>query len=261
MNDIKLVTANFAPALSLSSISPNSGILVGGNTITLTGVNFVQGMTLSINGKVCTDMSVTNSTTAICTVPEGDSLGAKDLVLSNGIENYNLTDGYTYVPPSLNSSSIQSLSCASPKQPNSTTHCTLTPNSGLDFSNFEATTLYFRLSNGDIISQAIPASGTTMTINNVETGNTAGTYPVEYSVDNSNFSNGNNVIILSDNVLTGRLYLYYDAKYENSYSGTGQIINDLSGNNNNGILGSNTDLESSDPLFNSENVKSLIFNG
>lgn len=55
------------------------------------------------------------------------------------------------------------------------------------------------------------------------------------------------------------LRLWYDAGSTDSYSGSSQTINDLSGNNNHGTLGLNNQVASDDPVFNSSGVKSFTF--
>ena len=89
---------------SVTSTSPASGSINGGNTITVNGNGFVKGAVVSVGGVSCTTMIVLNSTTITATAP-AHALGAADVVVTNmGGESGTLSPGYTYVaapPPSI----------------------------------------------------------------------------------------------------------------------------------------------------------------
>jgi uncharacterized repeat protein (TIGR01451 family) len=56
------------------------------------------------------------------------------------------------------------------------------------------------------------------------------------------------------------LQLYYDVTNTSSYSGSGQTVTDLSGNNNNATLGKTSAENANDPTFQSSGIKRFSFN-
>ena len=82
---------------SITSVSPVSGSLAGGYTITITGNNFVSEATVTIGGVSATDVTFVSATSVTATVPAGASIGAKDIVVTNPDgSNYTLGNGFTY---------------------------------------------------------------------------------------------------------------------------------------------------------------------
>jgi hypothetical protein len=63
-----LFARNANGTLSSSCISPTSGTIAGGTSVTITGTGFTQGCVLKINGKVCTITSL-SSTQLVVTTP------------------------------------------------------------------------------------------------------------------------------------------------------------------------------------------------
>ncbi|HVU48850.1 MAG TPA: IPT/TIG domain-containing protein [Terracidiphilus sp.] len=84
---------------TVTSLSPSSGPLAGGTSVTITGTNFASGTTVTFGGAAATNITVVNSTTITATTPAG-SAGAATVTVtnSNGL-NGNLTSGFTYVSP------------------------------------------------------------------------------------------------------------------------------------------------------------------
>lgn len=72
----------YQPAPTVTSISPTSGLIGGGDYLTITGTGFVSGATASIGGTACSTTLVTNATTLTCVAPSG-SVGSKDVVVTN----------------------------------------------------------------------------------------------------------------------------------------------------------------------------------
>ncbi len=79
----------------LSAISPSSGSVTGGGTVTLIGTGFAAGATVSIGGVRCTNVQVVSSMTMTCTVG-GHAAGTVDVVVTVGSMTGTLTGGYTY---------------------------------------------------------------------------------------------------------------------------------------------------------------------
>jgi len=74
------VTPALAP--TLATINPNIADVRGGDTVIITGNNFIVGATVTINGTALTSVSVDNSTTITATIP-ALTVGMYDLVVIN----------------------------------------------------------------------------------------------------------------------------------------------------------------------------------
>jgi len=86
-------------APTITEISPPSGSTAGATAITVTGINFLVGATVSIGGAVCTNVVVVTSTRITCTTPAG-SAGAKNVVVTNtDTGTTTFTNGFTYNAP------------------------------------------------------------------------------------------------------------------------------------------------------------------
>ena len=81
----------------LSSISPNSGTIGGGTSVTITGIDFAAGATVTFGSASATNVVVVNSTTITATTPAGTA-GAVNVTVTNpGGQSGNLAGGFTYV--------------------------------------------------------------------------------------------------------------------------------------------------------------------
>lgn len=82
--------------LSVSAVSPASGFIAGGTTLTLSGKGFGAGMQVQVDGQACTSVSVISSTSATCTLP-AHSAGTVDVIVDRGTEgSATLANAYTY---------------------------------------------------------------------------------------------------------------------------------------------------------------------
>jgi IPT/TIG domain len=89
----------YAPAPTVTSVSPNTGSTAGGTAITITGTNFVTGATVTFGSTAATSVVVVNSTTVTATSPAG-SAGAVTLTVTNpGNQSGSLSSAFTYVVP------------------------------------------------------------------------------------------------------------------------------------------------------------------
>jgi len=97
----------FVTGPSISTINPPQGDIGGGNTVTITGNRFYDGMKVKIGGVYATNVVVTNQTLLSATVPAGTAPGAVDVVVE---DEYNqtatLTGAYTYKLPTPTISSV-----------------------------------------------------------------------------------------------------------------------------------------------------------
>jgi len=90
-------------ALGLTSVSPSSGVIAGGTALTLTGVLFESGMTISIDGSPCASVTVLNSTSATCVTP-AHAEGFADVTVATTDESSTLSSGFYYQgPPTITS--------------------------------------------------------------------------------------------------------------------------------------------------------------
>jgi hypothetical protein len=86
-----------APAPTVSSVSPTSGPIEGGTSVTITGANFVDGATVTIGGASATDVTWVSATSITATTPAGTA-GAQDVVVTNpDLQTGTLPAGFTYV--------------------------------------------------------------------------------------------------------------------------------------------------------------------
>jgi len=87
------------PPPTLSSVSPTSGPIAGGTTLTLTGTQFVAGATVTVGGIAATSVNVTSSTSITATAP-AHTAGAVNVVVTNPDGgSVTLNNGYTYTLP------------------------------------------------------------------------------------------------------------------------------------------------------------------
>ena len=93
-------------AMSITSVSPNSGNKAGGNLVYIYGTGFLPGPTITIGGAACTSVTVYSSTQLRCTAPSSASGGKRDIVITNtnattitGVQAYEYASGiWTSMP-------------------------------------------------------------------------------------------------------------------------------------------------------------------
>ena len=81
---------------TVTSANPNNGPSTGGQSVTLTGTNFVSGAGVTFGGTAATGVNVTNSTTLTAATP-AHAAGAVNVTITNpDTQSGTLTNGYTY---------------------------------------------------------------------------------------------------------------------------------------------------------------------
>ncbi len=80
---------------SVTSTTPNSGSVNGGNTITIQGDDFIKGAVVRIGGTLCTTIIVLNESTITATAP-AHALGSADVVVTNPDGQSSSAGTYTY---------------------------------------------------------------------------------------------------------------------------------------------------------------------
>ena len=97
-------------APTIASITPTSGGLRDDTVVTVTGTNFIAGLTSFRFGlNPASNVTVTSSTTATCIPPNATAAGTVDVSVAVGIPTAKLTGAYTYAAgPTLASLSVTS---------------------------------------------------------------------------------------------------------------------------------------------------------
>jgi hypothetical protein len=86
------------PPLTISSVTPNTGLVGGGTSVTISGTGFTNGATVSIGNSAATSVTVVSATTITAVTPAANSVGAVNVVVTNGdFQPVVLTSGFTYV--------------------------------------------------------------------------------------------------------------------------------------------------------------------
>jgi len=83
---------------NISSISPSSGGILGGTSVTLTGTDFTGATLVTFGGTPATSLNVVNDTTITCITPAGTTPGPVDIIVTTGIGISNTFSPFTYIP-------------------------------------------------------------------------------------------------------------------------------------------------------------------
>jgi hypothetical protein len=116
----------YIDAPTVTTVSPTSGTILGGTTITITGTNFYTGSTVSVGGSACTSVTVVSTTTITCVTP-AHAVGAADVdVVSPFSTAGSLTGGYTFTTTPASIGFV--VGTSSPTPPNPDDYGTTTTN-------------------------------------------------------------------------------------------------------------------------------------
>jgi len=89
----------FIDAPEITDVSPNSGPTAGGTSVSLTGIHFQSGCSVTFGGLAAQNVARVNSTLVTCETPS-NTAGSKDVTLSNpDSQASTLLGGFEYVPP------------------------------------------------------------------------------------------------------------------------------------------------------------------
>ncbi|HEY1904131.1 MAG TPA: IPT/TIG domain-containing protein, partial [Terracidiphilus sp.] len=84
-------------APTVGSVSPSSGPIAGGTSVTITGTNFASGDTVSFGGVAATNVVVASTTSITATTPAG-AVGAVTVSVTNSSSlSGSLASGFTYI--------------------------------------------------------------------------------------------------------------------------------------------------------------------
>jgi hypothetical protein len=89
----------YVSPVTVTGLSPNNGVEVGGNTVSIHGTHFSAGATVMFGNTPATNVVVVSSTLITCTAPVGVSIVQVTVTTSQGTSATNPSDLYTYNPP------------------------------------------------------------------------------------------------------------------------------------------------------------------
>jgi hypothetical protein len=81
----------------VSSVAPNDGVVSGGTAVTITGVDFAAGATVTFGSAAATNVTVVSSTTITATAPAGAAGPVNLTVTNSGGLSGSLSSGFTYI--------------------------------------------------------------------------------------------------------------------------------------------------------------------
>ena len=89
------------PAPAITAISPNSGVLAGGTTVTITGTDFAGATAVRFGATAATSFTVNSDTSITATAPPAAAVGAVDITVTTAAGTSALVpaDRYSYVYP------------------------------------------------------------------------------------------------------------------------------------------------------------------
>lgn len=82
--------------VAVTDVSPTAGPIAGGTQITITGVSFQNGATVTLGGTAATNINVVSSTAITATTPS-HAAGAVDVVVTVGSTSVTKSAAFTYV--------------------------------------------------------------------------------------------------------------------------------------------------------------------
>ena len=82
--------------LAVSAVSPISGPAAGGTTVTISGADFLSGVSVTIGGLPASSVSLTNSTTLVAVTPPHASGTADVTVTNSNGDSSALSSGFTF---------------------------------------------------------------------------------------------------------------------------------------------------------------------
>lgn len=89
----------YQEAPSLTSVSLTAGYTVGGNLVTVTGSNFLTGITILFDSNECSDITLASSTSLTCTIPAHAAGLVSVTVTNSDSQSETTSSAFTYEPP------------------------------------------------------------------------------------------------------------------------------------------------------------------
>jgi hypothetical protein len=82
---------------TVTSVTPGTGPITGGNTVTIAGTGFTGATNVTFGGVAATSFTVVNDTTITSVVPSGSATGAVSVIVTTTIGSNAANSLYTYV--------------------------------------------------------------------------------------------------------------------------------------------------------------------
>jgi hypothetical protein len=92
-------TFTYVSPVTVTGLSPSSGLAAGGNSVNLTGTDFAAGAVVMFGSKAATNVVVNSSTSITATAPAGSGVVNVTVTTSQGTSAENSADLYTYEAP------------------------------------------------------------------------------------------------------------------------------------------------------------------
>jgi plastocyanin len=90
-----------AASLAITDVSPTAGTIAGGTQITITGLSFQDGATVTVGGSLATNVNVVSATTITATTP-AHVAGSVDVIVTSGGTTVTKSSGFLYFDPKNN---------------------------------------------------------------------------------------------------------------------------------------------------------------
>jgi hypothetical protein len=90
-----------AASLAITDVSPTAGTIAGGTQITIIGVSFQNGATVTVGGIAATNVNVVSATTITATTP-AHVAGNVDVIVTSGGTTVTKNSGFLYFDPKNN---------------------------------------------------------------------------------------------------------------------------------------------------------------
>ena len=110
-------SATFAASINITSVTPNTGPVIGGTSITIAGTGFDPAATVTIGGNAATNVVVNSATQITCTTPPQTlATSSANIIVFNPNDVAELAAGFTYaaVSPGLNYKYYQQIGTPGP---------------------------------------------------------------------------------------------------------------------------------------------------
>jgi hypothetical protein len=95
-----LEIVNQPPPMTVSRVFPNSGLTIGGTSVTIVGTGFTNVASVTFGNVAATSVTVVNATEVMVKTSAATTAGVVNVTVVNGdLETVVLTNGFTYVAP------------------------------------------------------------------------------------------------------------------------------------------------------------------
>ncbi len=169
------------PAPTITAISPTSGLIAGGTSVTLTGTNFASGATVKFDTSDCTAVAVTGTTSITCTTP-AHAAGAVTVTVTVGTQTATTTYTYTTTTSTTSSTTSSTTTTTSTTGTSTSSTGTVSP-STINTLNGQIVTKVTRDGSTNVISWTLPTTGLPQAVAGVQVFRSNSPYVLVASFD------------------------------------------------------------------------------